>query len=410
MFWPSKKMFLAGWVLALCLPNAANAAPTNAPWATWLIEQINQHPDVSAARQSMLASFSLATGAEQPLYNPELETDIEREGDDNNYRIGISQTVDWWDKRAVQEQQAGFSRLLAKASYQQALQQKTADTLLALIRWRSAKQQAELAREQETQLDTLLQLISDRERMGDLGQLDTELTFLSLSERLNITALALSEFKKSEAALRELLPNWAEKSALIPEQLWSVMTQAEAPSVDSHPAVMASKAQWQVQQQGTELARRKTNADPNFGVNGGRMGNDNVVALTFSMPLYVRNKFSAEAQAASEQALSAEASYYAVRRQQQAYIEAASDTLLAYQQQYQRWNTLISGREQRSGQLLNQKWLGNDMSTTEYLLASAQRNEGIVAGIELREQFHIARVNWLLQTGSINTALAQLAQ
>lgn len=414
MLSPFKKILLAGCYTALCLPITAAASntlsPENTRWANWFTEQISQHPQVWAARQSMLADLSLANSREQPLYNPELETEYEREGDDDNFRIGLSQTIDWWGKREVRTQQANFSSLAAKASYQQALQQTTADALLALIRWQSAKQRASLAQEQEAQLDTLLELINQRQRAGDLGEIDTEIAYLSLSQNLNSTAQTISAFKKAEAELRAMLPGWTESAAQIPEQLWSDGDPQNGQWLDTHPKVTAARTRWSVLQQGSELARRETKAEPRFGINAGQSGEDDVIALTFSMPLNVRNNYSAEARAADDQALAAEARYHAIRRQQQAGIEAAGDTLLTYQQQYQRWQTLMGDRGQRSLELLAKQWRSNDMSTTEYLLASQQRNQGLLAGIELQENFQAARVNWLLQTGTINAALAQLAQ
>jgi len=394
---------------------ASVATPAESNWARWIVGQVNEHPNVAAAKQALQASLHTAKGREQAIYNPELETEIEREGKYDNYRLGISQSVDWWDKRDVRKRQASFSRLAAKQSYQQTVQLKTAEVLRALIRWQATKDRATLARQQESQLDSLLVIIGQRQQTGDLGLIDTELTYLSLSEQLNATAVAMADFKKAEAQLRELLANWSVEqfasTALIPESLWTVVdTGDDELWLDSHPAVVGSKARWSELQQGSVLARRESKADPRLGINAGQSGQEDVVALTFSIPLNIRNNYSAVVRAANAKALAAEATFYAVRRKQQAAIEAAGDTLLAYQQQYRRWENIMAGRGERSLQLLDKQWRNNDMSTTQYLLASQQRNQGLLAGIELRQQFQAARVDWLLQTGSINAALIQLSQ
>ena len=178
--------------------------------------------------------------------------------------------------------------------------------------------------------------------------------------------------------------------------------------MDAHPAVLAARYEWDVLQQAAELARRETKADPTLGVNAGRTDEDAVLAVTFSIPLNVRNNFSAEARAASQEALSAEARYRATRRRQQRAIEASTDALAEFQQGYERWQSLMQGRGERSENLLEKQWRSGDMSTTEYLLALQQRTEGLVAGIELRVQFQLARLDQLLQAGQINAALTQL--
>ena len=71
--------------------QSVNAQTTS---TSWLSMQINKHPDIIAAKEEMNAVFSNAEGNKQPLYNPELETGYEREGDANNYSIGINQTID----------------------------------------------------------------------------------------------------------------------------------------------------------------------------------------------------------------------------------------------------------------------------------------------------------------------------
>ena len=177
-------IFLATSVAMLFLPSLVFSEPLGTSWERWFSRQINQHPEVVAAKESMHAAFSMADGRERPLYNPELETEVEREGEENNYRVGLSPTVDWWDKREARIVQAGSSREAARQNFALTVQQKTAEALRTLIEWQAAKQAADLARNQEIQLDTLLALVKERQGAGDLDQVDAELAFLSLSQKL----------------------------------------------------------------------------------------------------------------------------------------------------------------------------------------------------------------------------------
>ncbi|MCF6226234.1 MAG: TolC family protein, partial [Xanthomonadales bacterium] len=351
-----------------------------------------------------------------PLYNPELDTEYEREGDSNNYRVGLNQTLDIWGKRNTRKQQAGFSRVAAQQQYKFAIQQKIAESLQALIEWQAASRQSELALQQETQMETLISLVTDRQLAGDLGQVDAELTLLSFSQRLNAAAQAQSRLRQVEARLRELLPEWSANANKIPENLWitdKVFTNSPEQMeqwLSSHNAVVAARAEWELLQQSAQLATLETKAEPTIGLNAGKSAGDNVVALNFSIPLHIRNNFNAEARAANQEALSAQAQYIATKRRQQYSIEASQASLQEFQKRYQRWQGLVQGRGERSGSLLEMQWQSGDLSTTEYLLALQQRNEGLAAGIELGTQFYLAQIDWLLQTGQLKTALQQLTQ
>ena len=407
-------MFKYFFLLGLCavyFPSALFAASpetklADTSWGFWFRSQVSQHPDVIAAKERMYAALSMADSLDQPLYNPELGTEYEREGRDNNFRLGLSQKLDWWGKRGTQKQQATYGRTVARRAFDLAVQQKSAEALQAVVDWNSAREQADLARAQEEHLGTLFTLVTSRQQSGDLGQVDVELTFLGLSQKLNDAAQAQARFRQAEARLQELLPDWSSEWTKIPENLWTIGERKDVDLwVDEHSAVAVARADWEVMKKAADLARLKGKAEPTVGLNGGKNSGDIVVGVTLSIPLNVRNNFSAEARAARRQALAAEANYRSVWRKQQAAIRASTATLGEYQKRYQRWQTLMQGRGESSGNLLEKQWRSGDMSTTEYLLALQQRTEGLVAGIELHTQFQLARIEWLLQTGQMENAL-----
>ena len=405
------KRFVFGCLCILYLPGSALASSSESSSIRWFENQIQQHPEVVAAREHKNAALSTADAYGKPLYNPEFETELEREGEANNYLIGISQTIDWRDKRDTKRQLASADRTIAEQTYESVVQQKSAEALQALIEWKAASQLAELAVNQERQLGRLLDLVKQRQQAGDVSQLDAEMTILGLSQTFSSTAQALSQLKKEEAHLRELLPEWSPEAALVPEIAKFVDTTiSNNPEkigqwLNAHPLVMVSRAEWDASKQSALLANKAAKADPTVGINAGQSDNENVIALTFSIPLNVRNDFSAEAKAASQEVLAAEAQYYATHRKQRFAIQAAYDVLQQYQKHSDRWQRLMQGRGKRSENLLKKKWVSGDLSTTEYLLALQQLTEGLAAGIELQTQFQLARIEWLLQAGQINTAL-----
>jgi hypothetical protein len=159
-----------------------------------------------------------------------------------------------------------------------------------------------------------------------------------------------------------------------------------------------------------EAVRLAVKADPTFGVNAGRDGGDNLIGLTFSIPLNVRNNFSAEKRAANSAALEHEARFQAIYRKQRFNWQAAKTTWSRYQEQYRLWQTTVQGRVNNSAGLLERQWQSGDLSTTNYLQALNQRAVSLQAGIHLEKQTKLALTDMLLQSGKLITQLDLLAK
>lgn len=374
-------------------------------WDAWLASQIQKHPDVVAARERWLSSNASAEAVEQPIYNPELSSELERNGEDDNYRVGVQQTVDWWDRRAARRQQAVYLRTSAKALYWQQVLDKTAEALAALIEWQAANRAAAIAQAQQQQLNALLKLVEKRQKAGDLGSIDAELTFLSLSQQLAQVAEVEANLQKAEITVRELLPTWTPELGGIPEDFWpSAPGSITEQDLLKHPAVAGARARWQSLKEEAEVTRRAAKAEPTFGINAGRDGDENVVGLTFSIPLNVRNNFSAETRAANRKALEAEARFQGIYRKQRFDWKASLAAWQRFELQYRRWQTLVQGRIDKSADLLERQWRSGDLSTTDYLLALNQRAESLRSGIELEKQTRLALTNVLQQSGHLMPA------
>ena len=413
----SKKRLVFVCLLITCMPLAGpsivNASIHEISWQAQLKQHVLQHPAIVAVKEKMNAAETIFSGSNKPIYNPEISTNVEREGSLNNYRIGIAQTFDWQGKVAVRKKLAAFKLQAAKASFQMAVQIQTADTLSALVSWQAASQQAVLARVQEVQLDTMLALIDERQKNGDVGEIDAELTVLGLTKQLNATASAEATLKKFKAMVDAALPEFKNNQRLIPETFWgrvlnmsvNIDNMSALAWLEEHPAVLVAKADFQKTKSIAKQVKQNANGDPTVGINAGKTGDNNVLGFSLSLPLNIRNNYSAELKAARQEILSAEAEYYAVRRQQKRFIESSLAVLQVYESRIHRWRQLMIGRGERGGELINQQWQSGDLSTSEYLLVMLQISESLSAGIELEKQFNLARIDWLLQTGQLNAAL-----
>lgn len=412
-FYPVKQALA---LLCVSLPIAVHALPATTATAaspSWLTQQINKNPEVIAAKENLNAVFSLTEGQKKALYNPELATDVSREGQFNNFTIGINQTIDLWDKRDQRSKKADFQLVQAKQTFSYLMQEKTAEALQALVNYQKVQMQAKIAREKEQQLDTLLNLVAKRQQAGDVSQVDAELTSLSLSQTLNTSAQAQVQLANAKAKVIELMPDWTSSIHILPTQgiaidRYKIDELTTTQWLQQHPLVQMAKLQWQISKSDASQALLATKADPTFGVNAGKTNNDNTLGLSFSMPLNVRNNFSSEARAANQQANAVESQLQSVLRKQKFAIQATTESVLAYKNHYQRWQKLMQGRDKRIADLLQKQWRSGDMNTSEYLLALQQRAEGLLAGIELQSQFKLSQIDWLLAIGHIDIALKSL--
>lgn len=381
---------------------SVQAQPTD--WQHWVASQIQQHPDMVAAREQLLGSKASADAAEQPLYNPELSTDLERNGEADNYSVGVRQTIDWWDRQGAREQQAAYMRASAEAQYRQLLLEKHAEVIAALVEWQAASRAAIIAQAQKNQLDTLLELVEKRQHAGDLGSIDAELTFLSLSQQLAQLAEVEATLQKAETRVRELLPQWIPERGGIPEDFWPVTPgMISDQELLQHPAVASARAAWQSLKEEAEATRRAARANPTIGLKTGRDSGDNLLGLTLAIPLNVRNNFSAETRAAGRIALQAEAGFQSIYRKQRFAWQAAQAAWQRYEQQYRRWQEVVQGRVENSAELLHRQWRSGDLSTTDYLLALNQRADSLLAGIALERQTRLTLTEVLLQSGRLMT-------
>ena len=398
--WYMRYLFM-GWICFIAFLGVAQAGSAGQV-QEWLQEQVRQHPDVLAAGKSLDAALALAEGRSLALYNPELETEYERNGDDDVYSIGISQTIDLWDKRGVRSRQADFSRRAAQMSFELVVQEKMAEALRAIVAYHSSVDLAGFAQKQEAQMNSLLGLVEKRLQAGDIGQADMELAFLGLSRRLNATAQAKANLRQVESRLSELLPDWTNEHIAIPAGFWNVEGgNLTATELDLLPAVALARAEYDIVDHQARLAKLEGKADPTFGISAGEDGEEDVVAVSFSVPLNFRNNYQAEAKAASLDSVSARQRYMAVKRQAHFTSQAALGGFEEYRLHFNKWQKLINGRGETGGKLLAQQWDSGDLSTTEYLLALDQITEGLVAGIELRTQYQLACVEWLLASGQL---------
>ncbi|OUS28213.1 hypothetical protein A9Q99_11795 [Gammaproteobacteria bacterium 45_16_T64] len=388
--------------------NSSLAAPS---WGSRLQQYIYSSATVTTARQQRDGETLEAKAIQASrYYSPELTTEFEREGDANNYQFGLSQTIDWQGKGKLQRTVGDYSQQLASQRFDNTLLAFQDDVLNALVVWNAAAERATLAVTQQENLNALLALIRERQRSGDIGDIDAQLAVTGLSKGLMESANARIAVQESASRIQQLLPGLPSQEWVIPSHFWRSGAVEVSPEnmqqwLTRHPDVRFAESQWQLSKTKAELVSAETTVDPTLGVIVGKSDTDNVVGLNLSIPLNLDNSRAYNADAQTQLMLSAESAYRAIRQQVNNQMTAAQNTLAERYHARTSWQSLMRGRNTQGEQLLKKQWRSGDLSTMDYLQISRSLMESKAAGIDIEEQYQLASIHWLRQTAQIQTVL-----
>jgi cobalt-zinc-cadmium efflux system outer membrane protein len=157
------------------------------------------------------------------------------------------------------------------------------------------------------------------------------------------------------------------------------------------------------------LAEKQRYPDPTIGVQGGRgegsEGNNWLMGVTVSIPLFVRNTYSAEVDAARADVLEVVRKRRNLVRQIHAEIESSAERYEIFYQATQSWQQ-ASGKPLSDGiVLLERLWQAGEINTTDYLVQLKQRLDSQIAGAELKGRAWQAWVELLKVSGQSDQKL-----
>jgi hypothetical protein len=173
-------------------------------WAKWILSQVQSLPSQQAVERGVLVASEQRNGMQQPIYNPELGGFyIDKE--EQEYGVILSQTIDWFDKRSANARLGQVDFELVKLGSILLNEIKLAEALLAYIEYSMSKQLLGVSTKQETLLTKLSTDLKLREEAGDVGRVDAEMAYLSLSQNLQQISLTEIRYRKASANLQKSL-------------------------------------------------------------------------------------------------------------------------------------------------------------------------------------------------------------
>jgi cobalt-zinc-cadmium efflux system outer membrane protein len=369
--------------------------------SSFLYHLERQHPRLKASQAELDAAKARSRAAAQPLYNPEIELDAEQVGFNRNRAnattIGLSQTIDWHDKRSARKNIAIIEQQVTKFVQQGTRQQLVADIFSTLADYQL---QREIIQSHNRRLSLSKQVLAQANRLykaGDISKLDLEQIRLSHTRAqltLNQAQTQLAQKAKSLSAIAAVARKTWPSLPYAPPGLRADKLNYEQ-ILTRLPSLQAEKARVAAARSVMRLRVREQKADPTIGLRAGGEDSSKVIGLTLSIPLNVRNNYRAEVDEARADIHRAESSLENTRHLLKTRLQSAAQTYQLTYSGWKSWQKIAGNSLQQQSHLLMRLWKAGELSTSDYLVQLNQIREAELNNVELKGNVWKAWFDWL---------------
>ncbi len=402
----------ASLLVTLALMNNPVAMQTNQknatvspPLLSLIKSYLTDHPQLQVLKAELQAAKANLRAADKAIYNPELELDYE-DAEVKTQIIGISQTIDWGNQQGSRTAVAQAELNMAMANYEIATQAFISKMLTGLAEHQTESELAVLSQKTLKLMQEFRDIAENRYQAGDLNQVDLNLARLAYNQAIMEQANALSNATEARENLRSILGSLPSSLPALPEQLPEPELQNDIDVfLQQLPIVQIQLAELQVAQHEVTLRKSEKAWDPTISVSAGSEGEYDLVGFNLSIPLNIRNSFSAEVDAAQQGLIASE------QRTQLAYRDTRS-TMIVTTERYRNllnawnnWRKYSRNSVNQQLKLIKQLWQAGDVDAANYLMQLKQALDTQATGLKLRNQLWQVAFDWMSLTASIDSWL-----
>ncbi len=399
--------------LFACLPASpawaaqAPEAMAPAPLRAALLTAWQHHPSYRATEAQLSAARARLAAAGQPLYNPELELSGNDEGSERTTNAGLNLTLDLSGKRRVRRDAASAHVDQATAEARVRRRDFARQWFTGWADLQTAQQRVRTGERRLALVTRFGELAEKQFAADDISGLERDLALLARDEAQAEQAQLLAEQADAEARFRVVggTSEWVAGTAL-PTDTLPVPEPIDG-GLESLPDWQAAHAAATAAEREVTVARRNRIADPTLGAYTGRktydLGgpSDNIVGVTVTIPLFVRNSYRAEVVAAQADADVAQADLQRVQLELETDRRRASTSYAASLSAWKRWKGSRGTDVERRANLLEKLWREGELSTADYLLQLKQTLDTQLAGAELEARLWRSYADYLAATGQL---------
>ncbi len=364
------------------------------------------NPGIKSVQAARDAAIAKAQAADQPLYNPELELDVENT-DVQTSSLGINQTIDWSDKRDARSQTARFRQQAFTAKLRMARQALAVEVLHTLANYHSHREMVALTKQRIELLRGFVGLAEKRRQSGDLSQAELTLAQLAFAEASMQRTRAATQLMETQQQLIALVGGDNHDWPGFPDMLPTLkLADQNFDEILIQLPILQEQLSWiAVAKANIHFRSRAQQPDPTIGLRGGREDSDNLIGITLSIPFFVRNNFRAEVDVANAELIQAELESQNIARKVRAKLFSSARSYQLVQKTWQEWQQAGQSSLVNQTTLIQQLWQSGEISTTEYFMQLNQTLDTRLSAIELRNDLWRTWVDWLLASGRVNAWL-----
>jgi cobalt-zinc-cadmium efflux system outer membrane protein len=357
------------------------------------------------ASRELSAAQARARAAGQPVYNPEIEFGAER-ADVDTVEAGLSLTLDIGGKRRARSDLGSAELAVATARYALARRDFQQQWLSAWFALGTATERAEIARRQLALIERFADLAERQLRVGDVSALERDLALLAREEARVQAATLTGQAAQASAAMRIAGGDPAATARDASSVPFPQLLQIDDSGVSALPEAVLATNQSLAAEARVVSAERDRRADPTVSLRGGQVDTgfdtEPVIGLTVSIPLHIRNNFSAEVDAARGDADSLAAQVRLVELELRARAQQSAEVYTALLDAWKQWQASGAGATGQRAELLERLWKAGELSTSDYLVQLKQALDTALAGAELRGELLRATLDHLSAAGRLD--------
>jgi cobalt-zinc-cadmium efflux system outer membrane protein len=393
----------------VALPGPAPAfAPLEDPALVGLVRQtLEQHPAALAAEAGVSASEALQQAASRPLFNPEIGFDLESADTDDRV-LALSQTLDVARQRGARAEVARSERQVAEQQLAAARQSLAVELLSTLADYWTARELDALGVLRVELMQRFADVAQQRQRAGDLNQVDFNVANLAYSQARIERAGAAAALAENEQILRALAPTGMSNGwPGLPADLATIeLSEGDAVRlVTAVPEVRIRRERLAVAEAAVTLRDRERQANPTLSLVGGKEEGESLIGLSFTMPLNLRNRFQSEVSAARASRVQSERELDDVTIRARASLEAATQRYVLIHEAWRQWLDTGAPNLAEQTDLLDRLWRSGELGVTDYLVQLGQTLDTQASALELQRRLWIAWFEWLAAAGQVGTWL-----
>jgi cobalt-zinc-cadmium efflux system outer membrane protein len=240
--------------------------------------------------------------------------------------------------------------------------------------------------------------------VGDISTLERDLALLARDEAQAQQATFISEAATADENFFAVGGSSSEtaRAAEAPPS-WDAAVETRLSDTPEARVAAASAASTSRR---IDVARSDRRPDPTVSVRGGRIDlgptSDNVLGVSVSVPLFVRNSFAADVVAAQADADASLAEQRRVELELRARAERAVRTYEAVRTAWERWSKSTGTDVAKRADLLERLWRAGEISTADYLIQLKQSLDTALAGADLHGRLWRSYVDALYATGRLD--------